>query len=392
MKKYKRVLILILSFFLMSNNVKATTLRDLYNELSTLQSSYNAAQKKANLTQAELNKVKASISSTEAEIKQAQADIIQAEKDIEQSEKDIETKKEETNQMLLYLQLTSSTGNSLLEYVFDADNYTDFIYRYSVVTQMTDYNQDLINELNEMVKTLNSKKETLATKQTELEKKKSELQANYLIVEAQYKDEKDDGADIATQISTKQKQINSYKNICSMDQDINTCSGISAVDGWVYPLASFYQSSSYAEARKSNGKTVYHYAVDLATYGKEGLPVRAVANGKVLARYSSTCGGLVIQIQHNYNGSNYVSLYMHLLTGSVNVGQNVTAGQVIGTSGGGPQEKAKWGDTCTEGAHLHFAMSTGGSMIESSSQQGSTFNPVRFFPAMKGEGSTYKGG
>lgn len=388
MKKYKRVLILILSFFLMSNNVKATTLRDLYNELSTLQSNYNAAQKKANLTQAELNKVKASISSTEAEIKQAQADIIQAEKDIEQSEKDIETKKEETNQMLLYLQLTSSTSNSLLEYVFDADDYTDFIYRYSVVTQMTDYNQDLINELNEMVKTLNSKKETLATKQTELEKKKSELQANYLIVQAQYKDEKDDGADIATQISTKQKQINNYKNICSMDQDINTCSGISAVDGWVYPLASFYQSSSYAEVRGS----IKHYAVDLATYGKEGLAVRAVANGKVLAKYTSTCGGLVIQIQHNYKGSNYVSLYMHLLTGNVNVGQNVTAGQVIGTSGGGPLEQAKWGDTCTEGAHLHFAMSTGDDMIGKSSQQGSTFNPVRFFPAMKGEGSTYKGG
>lgn len=388
MKKYQYVGLFLIVFFGLCNDVNATTLRDLYNDLSSLEKSYNAAQKKANMTKEEMNNVKASIASTEAEIRQAQNDITQAENDIIKSEKDIEKKKEETNQMLLYLQLTSSKGNSMLEYVFEADNYTDFIYRYSVVTQMSDYNQGLVDELNTLVKQLNSKKETLALKQKDLANKKNELQSKYLIVQAQYKDNQDDGMKVSDQIAQKKKQIASLKSICKMDQDINTCNGIAAVDGWVYPLAGFRQSSSYAESRG----LIRHYAVDLATYGQEGLPVRAVANGKVLARYSSTCGGLVIQIQHNYNGSSYVSLYMHMIDGYVSVNQNVVAGQVIGTSGGGPKEIAKWGDTCTGGAHLHFAMSTGGSTIGKSSQAGSTFDPVKFFPAMKGEGSSYRGG
>ena len=45
-----------------------------------------------------------------------------------------------------------------------------------------------------------------------------------------------------------------------MNQDINTCSGSVAVDGWTYPLSHFIQSSIYAENR--DGKK--HYAVDLA--------------------------------------------------------------------------------------------------------------------------------
>ena len=388
MKKKKIFLLLLVFFFSLSNPVKATTLRDLYNDLSSLEKSYEAAQKKKNMTQAEMNNVKASIASAEAEIRRTQNEITQAENDIIKSEEEIQKKKEETNQMLLYLQLTSSKGNNLLEYVFEADNYTDFIYRYSVVTQMSDYNQGLVDELNTLVKQLNSKKETLALNQKELANKKNELQAKYLIVQAQYKDDQDDGMKVSDQIAQKKKQIASLKSICKMDQDINTCNGIAAVDGWVYPLASFVQSSSYAESRGSSN----HYAVDLGTSGVEGLPVRAVANGKVLARYSSNCGGLVIQIQHNYNGSSYVSLYMHLIDGYVNVNQNVTAGQVIGTSGGGAKEIQKWGDRCTEGPHLHFAMATGGSLIGKSSQVGSTFNPVRFFPALKGVGSSYRGG
>lgn len=384
MKKKIILIIGLIIFFVPCYGVKATTLQDLYNELSALESSYNAAQKKANMTQAELNNVRASIASTEAEIKQAQADITKAENDIVASEEKIKQKKEETNQMLLYLQLSNSQGNSMLEYVFEADNYTDFIYRYSVVTQMSDYNKGLMDELVALINELNTKKADLANKQKELTTKKQDLQAKYLIVQSQYEDEHDEGLSIADQISEKKKVVNYYKKICKMNQDINTCSGTVAVDGWTYPLSHFVQSSIYAENR--SGKR--HYAVDLAV--GEGSNVYAVANGQVISAHvgNNGCGGMIVQIRHNYNGSNYVSLYMHLINSYVSVNQKVTKGQVIGTSGGGPVEQAKWGDYCTEGAHLHFAMSSGASAIGYSSELGSTFDPVKFFPAMKGYGAS----
>lgn len=390
MKKTISLFIIIISFFIFTNNVNATTLRDLYNDLNALEKSYNDAKNQANMSQAEMNRVKANIANTEKEIKNAQAEITQAEKDIIKSEEEIEEKKEETNQMLLYLQLMNSTGNSMLEYVFEADNYTDFIYRYSVVTQMTDYNQDIMNELETLVSQLTTKKKDLAKKQEDLETKKTNLKAQYLKVQAKYEEQQEDSLDVAGQINEQKKLIQVYKSMgCSMDQDINNCNGVAPVDGWTYPLKKFWQSSNYGWDENR-----YHYAVDLAV--SEGNKVYAVANGEVISSSvywsksnpGKSCGGYVIQIRHNYKGSYYVSLYMHLLDGYVSVGDKVTGGQVIGTSGGGSRANSKWKDTCSGGAHLHFAMANGRGTIGSSSSRGSTFDPVKFFPAMKGIGSS----
>lgn len=401
MKKIVRLFVLIISFFVFNSSVKATTLQDLYDELSALEKSYKAAQEQEEMTEAELNRVKANIANTEQEIIQAQKDIEQAQKDIEDSEKEIEEKKEETNQMLLYLQIMNSTGNSMLEYVFEAEDYTDFIYRYSVVTQMSDYNQNIIEELDYLIATLNSKKQELTIKQKDLSAKKNQLQTQYAIIQTQYKEEHADGLDLADQIAEQKATIKRYEKLgCKKTDNINSCNGMTAVDGWTYPLDSFYQSSSYAEIRGS----VRHYAVDLAI--GEGTNVRAAANGEVLSAgltsttsscYSSYmgksytnchCGGYVIKILHNYKGTTYISLYMHMLTSNVKAGDKVTGGQIIGTSGGGRIEAEKWHDQCTAGAHLHFAMAYG-TYIGYSSERGSTFDPVIFYPAMKGEGSRY---
>ena len=390
MKSKFKLFIIVLCFFIFKSNVSAVTLNDLYNDLNALEKSYNKAKESANMSQAEMNRVKANIANTEQEIKQAQADITKAENEIVRSEEEIEEKKEETNQMLLYLQVMNSTGDSMLEYVFEADNYTDFIYRYSIITQMTDYNQELMIELETLVSQLNAKKEQLAKEQKNLESKKKNLQSQYLIVQAKYEEQQEDSLDVASQISDQRKMIKKYEDMgCSRNQDINTCNGVQAVDGWTYPLKHFWQSSIYAEARGN----VRHYAVDLAA--SEGNKIYAVANGEVISsgvywsKYNPgySCGGYVIQIRHNYNGSYYVSLYMHLLDAYVSVGDKVNGGQVIGTSGGGTRANAKWKDTCSGGAHLHFAMSNGRSLIGSSSTKGSTFDPVKFFPALTGYGA-----
>jgi murein DD-endopeptidase MepM/ murein hydrolase activator NlpD len=259
-----------------------------------------------------------------------------------------------------------------------------------------------MEELNNLIEELQTKKQDLADKQEQLEKQKQELQSKYAVIQVQYQEEQSDGLDIQTQISEMKKLIKSYESSCGGKKniDVSKC-GAPAVDGWVYPLNSFYQSSSYAEFRDS----YRHYAVDLAV--SEGNSVKAVANGVVVASslpsaksscYSEWlgksytnchCGGYIIQIKHYYNGSYYISLYMHLLEGYVKTGDTVTKGQVIGISGGGVQEADKWSDYCTAGAHLHFSMSYGDSLIGYSSSQGSTFNPVKFFPAMAGQGSSY---
>lgn len=384
MKKNKYIIVLVIIFLIVPiNNVSAKTIKDMEQELAQLQKSYSDAKNKAALTQAELNKVKTNIASTEKEIVNAQNEIIQAENEIKESEATIEEKKEQTNQMLLYLQLTNK-DDSYINYMLEADDYTEFIYRYSIVSQLSDYNQKLMNELNTLIVKLQNDQKIMAEKQVELEKKKSQLQSQYAVIQIQYKSDQDDGIDLQEQINQMKKEIKAAETRCNGNKNINinNCSGAAAaVDGWSYPVKHFYQSSIYAESRGSKK----HYAVDLAL--SEGNNVYAVANGTVKSVTTSSCGGMVIQIAHYYKGAWYRSLYMHLLTGYVKTGQTVTGGQVIGLSGGGAQEIAKWGDHCTEGAHLHFAMSDGESAILSSSIKGSTFDPIRFFPAMSGYGA-----
>ena len=393
--KKKLLTIMLLTLVIFPNiNVNARTLQSYYDELDALQASYNAAKAKANMTQAELNNLKSSIASAEAQIRTTQNEITEAEQNIKKSEEDIAEKKEQTNQMLLYLQL-SNNDESYIEYIFEAEDYTDFIYRYEVVNQLSDYNNKLIEELNTLITTLQTKKVELTKKQNDLANQKRELQSKYAILQVRYKDENDDSQNISGQISEMRKQIQGYEALgCKRNQDVNSCGGFAAVTGWTYPIPSFYQSSNYGWDENR-----YHYAVDLAV--AEGTTVRAVANGKVISSSVywkqgregvESCGGYVIQIQHNYGGSSYVSLYMHLITGYVSVNDVVTQGQPIGLSGGASQEKAKWNDTCTFGQHLHFAMAYGDSRIGSSGTQGSTFDPVKFFPAMQGIGSVYRGG
>lgn len=373
------------------NKTKATTLQDMYNELEALEKSYSQAKNKAAMTQSELNKIKSSIATTENNIKTTQNEIIKAEEEIVASEKSIEEKKEQTNQLLLYLQL-SNDEESYFEYLMEAEDYTDLIYRYSIITQMSEYNNNLIKELNTLVDTLESKKKDLSKKQEELAEQKRDLQSKYTMIQVQYKNETDETLDVADEIAAKKKLIKYYESMgCSKNQNVNSCSGAKAVDGWSYPLKKFWQSSNYGWDENR-----YHYAVDLAI--AEGNQVLAVGNGTVI--YSGvywrktnieSCGGLVIQIKHTYKGVDYISLYMHMLTSNVKVGDKVSAGHIIGLSGGGSQSIAKWKDSCTGGAHLHFTMAYAAGMdiynIPSSSP-GTTFNPIKFFPAMKGIGSS----
>ena len=389
-KRISSILILLTICIMPLINVNAKTINDMENELAQLQKSYNAAKNKANMTQAELNKVKANIASTEAEIKNTQNEMIKAENDIQESEKSIEEKKEQINQMLLYLQL-SGEDQSFINYLFEADDYTEFIYRYSVVSQLSDYNKKLMDELTKLIASLQNSKTELAKKQAELEQKSTELQGQYAIIQVQYKSEQSDGATIEDQIEAKKKEIKNATKRCNGNKNINinTCSGgAAAVDGWTYPLDYWdSQSSEYGEWRGN----VQHFAVDLWFKDeKEGNNVYAVAEGEVAWTKTSTCGGNVVQIRHVLsNGSYVISLYMHLLEMYVKQGDTVTKGQVIGLSGGGPRERAKTGDHCTEAAHLHFAMSDGWNLIGLSRDKGNTFDPVRYFPAMSGYYASY---
>ncbi|MCH7999440.1 MAG: M23 family metallopeptidase, partial [Chloroflexi bacterium] len=125
--------------------------------------------------------------------------------------------------------------------------------------------------------------------------------------------------------------------------------------GYVWPFAGSI-SSYFGEYR---GGSSYHLAIDIDAFGRYGAPVVAASTGTVVLTASLGWGlGTYVVIRHA-DGSETV--YAHLAAIYVAQGQVVGQGEQIGTIG------------CTgycTGAHLHFELWLGGSVV----------NPLAYLP------------
>ena len=108
---------------------------------------------------------------------------------------------------------------------------------------------------------------------------------------------------------------------------------------WAWPTISQYYISSYFGYRW--GKI--HEALDIAGSG-EGSPIYAAGSGVVVTSQNKGSLGNHVTINH---GNGYYTLYAHMSSRNVAVGQNVQKGQQIGTMGH---------TGFATGTHLHFGL------------------------------------
>ncbi len=386
MKKIK-IFIFTILLLVPFNSIKAETLQDKYDKLSNLQSEYEKNKNAKKLTDSEIAKLQKEISSIGSSIETTKGEITEAQNNIEKSEKEIDSKKEETDELLKFLQV--STGeNVYLDYLFEAEDYTDFIYRYSIVTQLSGYNNELIEELETLIKNLKQKKIELNDKQTKLESQRQELTAKNNKLKANLSELNQEGTTIEQDIADLKKEITRLENLgCGRNQDISSCEPIQYANGWKYPLTTGCVTSEYTGF---NERTDWsggggHHAIDLSCV-PEGTNVYAAAAGTVArvvrhtAANPSTCGGNMVWIYHIVNGVEYTTVYMHLLNITVEAGQKVTDQTIIGHMGGGSTQSY---DRCTGGAHLHFGLASGHNAYDFNSY---SFNPrnLIYFPPMYG--------
>lgn len=136
------------------------------------------------------------------------------------------------------------------------------------------------------------------------------------------------------------------------------------VDGWVWPVANDRTITSHFGPRWGT----MHYGIDLGGSRANNYPVLAAYDGKViLAQYSPTYGNWVI-IAHD-NG--LTTRYAHMWSYSVNVGDEVRAGDQIGVLG-------STGDST--GPHLHFEILRPGSAspFDRSKYHDKVYDPYTF--------------
>ena len=149
----------------------------------------------------------------------------------------------------------------------------------------------------------------------------------------------------------------SYKEVVKIDNNSSNVTFISN-NKWIFPVSGNYTITTYFGYG--------HNAIDIYSYNGYGSSILAANSGTVISAnggcyrgdiYCNGRGGNYIIIRHN---NNYYSVYMHLATINVSVGENVSFGQVIGTMGNtGNVIPVPTASNPYGGTHLHFAIYIG---------------------------------
>ena len=347
------IVVFIICLFVGSNCLAAInqndTLGDLKTQLKALQAKQQQKQNEKKKTQSEIDANKRKMQNAANELEETKANIAELEKQIEITNEDITKVKAESEELLvLYQELDSE--NIYVSYITGASSMTDLIMRMDVINQLTEYNEQKLDELEMLINNNNKLNKELAKYQVKLNE-------NIVAYEQSIEELGDELADlelgaltIDQEITALQETIKSYEKLgCKDDQLLTACVSVANNSGWLKPISKGRINSLYGyRSRPTANASSYHKGIDIGT--AEGTIVR-----------KSSCGGNMVYVWAYVNGKPYTYVFMHLLQISVNVGDTVGVNTQIGLSGGGSTASRNGGyDTCTTGAHLHYGLASGG--------------------------------
>jgi len=190
---------------------------------------------------------------------------------------------------------------------------------------------------------------------------------------------------VITEENREEKSIydlNEDGKVDKLDRDIlkKNYGRLAQVEKWVDPDAEILQtpkedfilpmSCSYVitseygyRVHPITGLTKFHSGIDIV--GDHHTEILAVADGQITYAGVQSGYGNCIEIKHTVNGVEVYTFYAHLSRIDVQVGQEVTQGQVIGLEGGASTDPNHGTST---GHHLHFE-------VRKASGSGNSLNP-----------------
>lgn len=361
MKRFLVILILV-SFIFVPFDISAKTIKDYRNELANLKKEKEEAEKNEEEVQKKIDEVNKEVEKIASDIEKKNAEKKKTEEEIAELEVDIDEKEKQIKELVSFYQISNSE-NFYLKYVFGADSFTDFIYRFSVIEQLTTRSDELVDEMNDLVKENEEKVKKLEKEKEELKDLNAKAREKLSTYASQKTKYNETSMDIDTQIRKVEEKIEYYKSQgCSENENLNSCMTSIPYDfGFDRPVKSGYINDEFGMRYHPIYHTMKnHNGIDIGG-NKEGTPVYAAAAGRVVdVMKKYYCGGNIVTINHVIDGKNYTTRYWHMLKITVSEGDIVEKGDQVGTVGGGSTSYLNGGyDSCTTGTHLHFEMATG---------------------------------
>ena len=312
-------------------------------------------------------------------IDELNSDIEKKQADIDKANADIDGQMDALCNRIRTIYMAGNASD--LEIILGAKDFSDFIDKMELIKTLSNYDKELIDDINVKLQVISKQKESLESDKSELEAQQTALEAdqqelNTLLEEnkatlrklySASDDAKNALQDAALQSDEIENQITEYyeeQRKEAQHQSSNqggsyiynygsSYSPNISASGYTWPAPGYYDlSSQWNEDRGSYN----HGAIDIAGSGIMGAAAVAADSGTVISSYNGcahnwgkdgSCGcgggyGNYVMIDH---GNGKMTVYGHFTNVIVSDGQRVSKGQVIGYIGSTGN---------STGPHLHF--------------------------------------
>ncbi|MBP1736703.1 MAG: peptidase [Oscillospiraceae bacterium] len=355
------------------------------SQLSALEGKQDDLLDEKVLVEQQITVLQEQISTTQSLIDQYQSEIDDLNDQISEKQTELEeAQKQEEERYDLFCQRVRSMEedgtSSFWAVIFNSKDFTDLLDRINFINEVTEYDNAVIEALEDAQQQVEDAKTQLEDSKTQQESAQAEQQTTQAQLKSQ-KSELDTQNEkiesLITELDASKEQYQSQlENLedqtDAIDQEIqqkqaaleaqlaNEQYQYDTGTGYLWPLPGHYYISSKFGARAAPlaGATTYHNGVDIPA--PSGTSIQAARGGVVVTSdYNSSYGNYVV-ISHG-NGDS--TLYAHMSKRAVSEGDTVTQGQVIGYVGT---------TGSSTGNHLHFEIRIGGTRV----------NPLSYYPSL----------
>ena len=383
-KRTKRILsgglIFVMSFGMVVN-VNATTIDEAQQKADALEQQKSTAEAEKNSLNTQLNTILGEMEDAQTKLADKQTEIEKAEEALVQAKVEENTQYQSMKKRIKYMY---ENGNSqMVELLMESKNIGEFLNKAEYISQISDYDRDMLDEFQAVVKEVEAEEAALQTEYEELEVLRDDLLVKQSNLESLLSEKNLQISDLEKQIGDnaallqdliaqaeaerlKQEQAAAAAAAAAQQaaqqqaaQNSGNSGGgssyvppvidnvVSGNGQFTNPCPAGYVSSTFGYRDFDSS---FHKGLDLAA--PEGTPTYAAADGVVLIAGWSDSAGNWIVIDH---GNGFVGKYMHHSGLLVSAGQTVTKGQPIGLVG-------NTGNSF--GAHLHFQLELNGAPVD----------------------------
>lgn len=340
----------------------ASNKKELQAEIDRLKKeAKDATAEKAALDQRN-DAIRAELENAEAQIQKYDELIAQTKTELEQVRQEEEAQRELFNSRVRAMEENGTI--SYLEVLFNAASFSDLLSTLDDVGEVMEADQRIFNEMREIRKTIEEKEMTLEEclaeaqeQKTILEERRKELQAEINEAAAMIAEISKDKEGYMALLKAEEAEAKSISSeIKRIQLELANQGKLPAATygGYIWPVSNGSRRITSPFGPRNNpvtGRYQNHNGIDIGGVYYSTQVIAAKAGTVIVSQKGSSYGNYVV-VSH---GTGNTTLYAHLSSRAVSVGDVVAQGDVLGITGSTGN---------STGPHLHFEITENGSRID----------------------------